>query len=93
MLWKFKTIVSRLYRKWEDCLIQSLEPEDKIYFNSICLKTATNAELSMSLYKLTYFLAQKFGQKVVVLIDEYEVPDNRAHECGYFNEVRSLYPL
>jgi hypothetical protein len=37
----------------------------KAYFESICLKTATNADLKKSLYHLSYFLRQKFGRKVV----------------------------
>jgi hypothetical protein len=49
MLSDFKTLVSRLCREWEDCLMQSLKPEDKAYFESIYLKTATNADLKKSL--------------------------------------------
>jgi hypothetical protein len=41
---------------------------------------------------LSYFLAEKFRQRVIVLIDEYEAPNNRAYDHGYLDEVRSLYP-
>jgi hypothetical protein len=91
MLSDFKTLVSLLYRGWEDCLMQSLKPGDKTYFDTICLKTATNADLKKSLYKLSYFLRRKFGRKVIVLIDEYEAPFICAYEHGYFDKVRSLY--
>jgi hypothetical protein len=92
MLSNFKTLVSRLYRKWEDCLMQSLRPQEKTYFESICLKTATDGDWPRSLYLLTYFLRQKFGRKVIVLIDEHEAPINWAYEFRYFKEVRPLYP-
>jgi hypothetical protein len=92
MLSLFKFLVSDLYGEWEDCLMQSLDPMDKTYFESIRFKTATKHELMWSLYNLTYFLRRKFGRKVIVLIDEYEVPSNWALELGYFKEVRSLYP-
>jgi hypothetical protein len=41
---------------------------------------------------LSKHLFWKFGREVIVLIDEYEAPNNRAYEDGYFKEVRSLYP-
>jgi hypothetical protein len=72
--------------------MESLEPENKTYFESICLKAATNAELKRSLGRLSHFLCQKFDQKVIVLIDEYDAPNNYAYEHGYFNEVCSPYP-
>ena len=56
MLSGFKGLDSILYREWEDCLMQSLKPEDKTYFGSICLKTAN----------LSHFLAQKFNRGVIL---------------------------
>ena len=70
--------------------MQSLKLLERTYFESICNKTA--ADLTRSLYKLSRFLAQKFRQGVIVLIDEYEVPNNHAYDKGYFDEVCSLYP-
>lgn len=96
MLSDFKDLASNLYREWEDCLMQSLGPEDKTYYESICLETATEAKLKRSSYGLSYFLARKFGRKVIVLIDEYEVPNNRAFKRGYFdkaNEFSGVAPL
>lgn len=69
----------------------SLKPADKTYFESICLMTAMNADLEWSLYSLSSFLARKFDRRVIVIIDEYEAPNNYAYDHGYFTEVRSLY--
>src|ERR1700722_6656780 len=91
MLSKFKNLVSFLYRKWEDCLMASLKLPERTYFQFIRNKTATVADLKDSLYNLSSFLAENFHQGVIVLIDEYEAPINRAYEHGYFDEVRSLY--
>jgi hypothetical protein len=52
----------RLYAEWEDCLMQSLKPPERTYFESIRNKTATEADLTKSLYKLSCFLAEKFGR-------------------------------
>ena len=91
MLWDFKDLVSDLYAKWQGCLMQSLELPERIYFESIRNMTATKRGLAKSLFKLSRFIAQKFGQKVIVLIDEYEAPNNRAYDRGYFDEVGLLY--
>jgi hypothetical protein len=92
MLSRFKGLVSALYARWQDCLMQSLELPERTYFESIRNKTATEGDLMRSLYKLSYFLAKKFRREVIVLIDEYEAPINCAYDHGYFDEVRSLYP-
>ena len=69
----------------------SLKLPERTYFQSVRNQTATVTDLTDSLYNLSYFLAEKFGQKVIVLIDEYEAPNIRAYEHGYFEEVRSPY--
>ena len=92
MLSRFKSLVSNLYSEWEDCLMHSLVPRQRRYFESILDKTAMEVDLQESLYNLSYLLTKKFRQKVIVLIDEYEAPNNCAYEHGYFNDVRSLHP-
>ncbi len=92
MLSGFRGLVSALYEEWEDCLMESLKLSQRSYFESILNKTATEADLKRSLYKLSRFLANKFGRKVIVLIDEYDAPNIRACDHGYFDEVRSLCP-
>jgi hypothetical protein len=91
MLSSFRDFVSDLYAEWEDLLMESLKPSERTYFASICDMTATEDDLMRSLYKLSCFLVRKFRQRVIVLIDEYEVPLHHAYDHGYFDEVRSLY--
>ena len=71
--------------------MESLEPPERTYFEAIRNNTATEADLELSLSKLSCFLAEKFRRSVIVLIDEYEAPIYRAYDCGYFKKVRSLY--
>ena len=51
--------------------------------------------LSNSLQFLSMMLFQHFGENVIVLIDEYDVPLAKAYDGGYYNEmiktVRSLF--
>ena len=72
--------------------MQSLKFPERTYFESIRNRTATEADLAQSLYKLSRLIAKKFRREVIVLIDEYEAPNNRAYDHGYFDKVRSLYP-
>ena len=92
MLSSFRDLVSVLYTEWEDYLMQSLHPWERAYFESVRDNTITEDDLMRSLSKLSYVVAKKSGQKVIVLIDEYEAPNNRAYDRGYFNEVGFLYP-
>ena len=92
MLSNFKDMVSDLYMEWKNSLT-SLNLEEWAYFESICLKTATEAELTRSLCKLSQYLAWKFNRRTIVLIDDYETPINHAYDHGYFDKVRSRTPL
>lgn len=48
--------------------------------------------ITSSLQEMTELLEIHYGQKVIVLIDEYEVPLEKAHENGYYHEM-VLLPL
>ena len=43
--------------------------------------------LAMSLKRLTSLLEKHYGKKVVVLIDEYDVPLAKAYENGFYDEM------
>ena len=92
MLDSFKTMVSLLYAKWKTYLWDFLDSEQQETFQSIRRKTASDGDLRISLKLLSEFLAKKSGRKVIVLIDEYEAPNNRAYEHGFFKEVCPLRP-
>ena len=46
--------------------------------------------LVSSLRVLSKLLFQHYGQKVIILIDEYDVPLDKAFRHGYYNEMVSL---
>ena len=46
--------------------------------------------LGSSIQILSYLLFRHFGQKAVILIDEYDVPLDKAFENGYYREMVSL---
>lgn len=65
----------------------------QIYKNEIDGKTKysiENAILEDSLKTLTSLLSKHYGKDVIVLIDEYDVPLNKAYENGYYDQMVNL---
>ena len=52
--------------------------------------TMTDAVLTDSLQTLSQLLARHYGQKVILLIDEYDVPLDKAFQAGYYDEMVNL---
>ena len=50
----------------------------------------TDAILTDSLQTLSLLLYKHYGQKVILLIDEYDVPLDKAFQSGYYDEMVSL---
>lgn len=46
--------------------------------------------LTGSLRTLTYLLQKHYGQRVILLIDEYDVPLDKAQQFGYYDEMVTL---
>lgn len=46
--------------------------------------------LTSSIYILSHLLHRHYGQKTVILIDEYDVPLDKAFQNGYYKEMVSL---
>ena len=49
-----------------------------------------DAYLVSSLQVLSQLLAKHYGQNVVILIDEYDVPLDKAYQAGYYEEMVAL---
>ena len=64
-----------------------IDKNDKIEFENIVNKTASNTDYENSLYLLSRLLYHYYDTPVVILIDEYDTPINHAFTRGYFNEV------
>ena len=52
--------------------------------------TMTGKMAEASLQTLSQLLEKHFGQKVILLIDEYDVPLDKAFQTGYYDEMVSL---
>ena len=67
-----------------------LAADEKQYFKKILNGKYEEADIIGSLKKLSNFLVKHYGQKVVLLIDEYDVPLDKAFQHGYYREMAAL---
>ena len=62
----------------------------KIGATSEAIYDITDATLIDSLQILSQLLEKHYGQKVILLMDEYDVPLDKAFQSGYYDEMVSL---
>ncbi len=62
----------------------------KIGVTSQAIYDMTDAVLTDSLQTLSQLLTRHYGQKVILLIDEYDVPLDKAFQGGYYDEMVTL---
>ena len=66
----------------------TLTDEDKAYFAKML--TGTDENIKDSIRKLSQLLYKHHGKKAVIIIDEYDVPLDKAYQNGYYREMVSL---
>lgn len=64
-----------------------LDETDHELLTQLKKKEMTNDSLVYSIRELTELLEKHYGSKVIVLIDEYDVPLAKANENGYYDEI------
>jgi hypothetical protein len=67
-----------------------LDEELKLNYRAILFETAADKKYNISLQFLSRCLEQHYGEKVIILIDEYDVPLERAYFKGYYEEMIDL---
>ena len=61
--------------------------DDMAYYDRICSKTATTSEMTRALSVLSEMLYTHHGEKVIIIIDEYDTPIQQGHSNGFYDEV------
>ena len=83
------TIIDReIDRHYYLKISDALTDEDRTLFTKMLHGQADNIEDSIRM--LSQLLCKHYGQKVVILIDEYDVPLDKAFQNGYYKEMVSL---
>jgi hypothetical protein len=85
---KIKKLIQDEYAKHYYLLkSQELLPHEKDYFQRIIDLKGTKGDYENSLEKLLIFLNRYYGQRVVILIDEYDAPVHAGFSYGYYDEI------
>jgi len=82
-------------RLWQLLKRKELDDIDKRMFDELLSGEMSQDTLVYSLRELSELLEKHYGEKVIVLIDEYDVPLAKANENGYYEKmillIRNLF--
>ncbi len=87
-IFKFSSAISRLLNRYEDILNDSVFNErEKLLLNKYHMGNASKNELSEALLNISICLEKYYQEKVIILIDEYDVPLQSAYQNHYYEEM------
>ncbi len=87
-LQKLRAIISELYDKHKFLLkSDKLEDYEKENIKQIILKKAPQVDIEFSLKNLSKYLTTHFGQKTIILLDEYDAPIISGYSKKYYDEI------
>jgi hypothetical protein len=86
-----KVLLSNLYKE-HDYLLDSdkLTEFDKNDFKEIISRKASIGNISEAISSLMGYMNKHYGRKVMLFIDEYDVPIQEGYLRGYYNEMIAL---
>ena len=87
---RIKDKISTLYRSYS-FLIEKLNEFEIEKFKNITNSNIDIIELESSLLFLSEVLYKYYNEKVVILIDEYDIPLLNAYENGHYNEAVNFF--
>ena len=79
--------ISEEYKRHEYLLDFIKDPRDKILFSKIKDCEATLSDFTRSVKNLCIYLEKYWGQKPIILIDEYDVPIQNSYIQGFYDEA------
>ena len=93
---KFKAMIAKVVEDYFE-LRESpyLSEAEKLLIDDYHYKKSSESDLRDALYNLSIFLEKHYHQKVIILIDEYDVPLQSAYQHDYYDEmvdfIRSVF--
>lgn len=84
-------LISEEYQRHSELLESNIcnEYEKEIY-RRIAERTANNTDYMNSLKTLSEMLDKQYGEKAIVIIDEYDTPIQQGYVCGFYDQVVSF---
>lgn len=87
-LLNFSSIIARLLDQFEDILDYDIfNDREKTLLNKYHMGIASKNELAEFLLNISICLEKYYHQKVIILIDEYDVPLQSAYQNNYYDEM------
>ncbi len=85
-------VVSDAYREHASVLTDGqVDAADAALFAAIRERRATSTDLAIALRLLSRLLAQHHGERVVILLDEYDTPIHAGYAKGYYDEAIAFF--
>ena len=93
---KFKAMIAKVVEDYFELKDSPyLSEAEKLIIDNYHYKKSSESDLRDALYNLSIFLEKHYHQKVIILIDEYDVPLQSAYQHGYYDEmvdfIRSVF--
>ena len=85
----YKELIREIYNN-KKYLLVNLDEEEINLFKKFLSKTANDEEYKKAIYILTEMLYKYYNKKVIILIDEYDVPIQQGYLKGFYDEIVSL---
>ena len=91
MIFKITKVIADLYEKNSYLLSKDLFSEnERMYYKDI--KIGMNAELAAdAIHSMAGFMQRYYGQKVIIILDEYDTPMQDAWISGHWEETVSFF--
>src|SRR6185312_6922955 len=90
MLVRLKSKLADLYKDYR-YVYPKLDKFDKLIFDRILSRTATDEDMTFSLRNLSQYLRKYHGHKCIILVDEYDHPLDIAHQNNYIKEAHEFF--
>ena len=81
-----KEIIRQLYES-KRYVMEILNEEEKELYRQFLLKKADLSEYKLSLKLLSQYLYKYYKEKVIILIDEYDVPIQKGYLKGFYTQI------
>ena len=87
---KLQTQILELFQSYAFLLDSGIPEEDETVFRRMLGNTASLDEMSQSLRLLAKLLCKHYGSRVIIILDEYDVPLDKAERNGYYREMLDI---
>ena len=93
---QFKWMIARECKRHPEILTSdAVTKDEKVLYQQFASRTAEEEEYTLSIQFLADCLMKIYDKKVIILIDEYDVPLENAHFMGFYDEmidfIRTLF--